>query len=66
MTRAAKLPSPEMTSLPPISAGGRRWKLVETDPRQVQSLLPVTGGIDLLARLRAARGIDPADAAGFL
>lgn len=66
MTRAAKLPSPKMTGLPPISAGGRRWKLVETDPRRVQSLLPVTGGIDLLARLMAARSIDPADAAGFL
>lgn len=66
MTRAAKIPSPEATGLPPISASGRRWKLIEADPRRVQTLLPVTGGIDLLARLMAARGIDPADAAGFL
>lgn len=66
MTRAAKIPSPEATGLPPISASGRRWKLIEADPRRVRTLLPVTGGIDLLARLMAARGIDPADAAGFL
>lgn len=66
MTRPAKLPSPDSAGLPALSAGGRRWKLTEADPRRVQALLPVTGGSDLLARLLAARGIEPPDVPGFL
>lgn len=49
-----------------LSAGGRRWRLHQADPRRVQSLLPAVGGSDLLARLLEARGVDAADAAGYL
>lgn len=66
MTRAARHSSTDLPGLPPISAGGRRWKLAEADPRRVQALLPVTAGSDLVARLLAVRGIEPADVAGYL
>lgn len=49
-----------------LSAGGRRWRLHQADPRRVQSLLPAVGGSDLLARLLEARGVEAADAAGYL
>jgi single-stranded-DNA-specific exonuclease len=51
---------------PALSAGGRRWRLHQADPRRVQSLLPAVGGLDLLARLLEARGVEAADAAGYL
>lgn len=66
MSQAAKktpLPPPET---PALSAGGRRWRLAEPDQRSVQSLLPAVGGSDLLARLLAARGVQAADAPGYL
>jgi single-stranded-DNA-specific exonuclease len=66
MSQAAKktpVPPPEP---PALSVGGRRWRLAEPDQRSVQSLMPVVGGSDLLARLLAARGVQAADAPGYL
>lgn len=66
MSRALKFTEPDSTGLPPLSAGGRRWKLVDADANRVQALLPAAGGSDLIARLMAARGIEPDEAARFL
>ena len=66
MSQAAKktpVPPPEP---PALSVGGRRWRLAEPDQRSVQSLMPAVGGSDLLARLLAARGVQAADAPGYL
>ena len=49
-----------------LSVGGRRWRLLQGEPRAVQSLLPAVGGSDLLARLLAVRGVEAAGAAGYL
>jgi len=49
-----------------LSAGGRRWRLLQADPGRVQALLPKVGGSDLLARLLASRGVEAADAEGYL
>ncbi|MEQ9505688.1 MAG: single-stranded-DNA-specific exonuclease RecJ [Hyphomonas sp.] len=59
----AQKSAPESASL---SVGGRRWRLAEPDQRHVQSLMPAVGGSDLLARLLAARGVQAADASGYL
>ncbi len=61
--RKATSPPPEPAAL---SAGGRRWRLHQADPRKVQSLLPAVGGSDLLARLLEARGVEAAEAASYL
>lgn len=65
MTKPARKALPDG---PPaaLSAGGRRWRLIEADARRVQSLLPAVGGSDLLARLLAIRGVDAAGAPGYL
>jgi single-stranded-DNA-specific exonuclease len=66
MSQAAKktpVPPPEP---PALSVGGRRWRLAEPDQGRVQSLMPAVGGSDLLARLLVARGVQAADAPGYL
>jgi single-stranded-DNA-specific exonuclease len=65
MTQPARKTANAATE-PALSAGGRRWRLHQADPRKVQSLLPAVGGSDLLARLLEARGVEAADAAGYL
>lgn len=66
MTQPARKAANPAAASPALSAGGRRWRLHQADPRRVQSLLPAVGGSDLLARLLEARGVDVADAAGYL
>ncbi len=66
MSQAAKKAPATLPEPPALSAGGRRWRLAEPDARAVQSLMPVVGGSDLLARLLAARGVQAADAPGYL
>src|SRR3990167_8606639 len=65
MTRPARKPKSDATDAV-LSAGGRRWRLLDADPRQVQSLLPAVGGSDLLARLLAVRGVSAHEAPGYL
>lgn len=48
------------------SLAGKRWQLAEADDRVVGEIVRLTGCPDALARLMAARGIEPGAAAGFL
>ena len=48
------------------SATGRFWTLADADEALVRRLAPSVGGSDLLARLLASRGVDPANAASYL
>lgn len=66
MSQAAKKTPVPPSEQPALSVGGRRWRLAEPDQRSVQSLMPAVGGSDLLARLLAARGVQAADAPGYL
>ncbi|MBA3067237.1 MAG: single-stranded-DNA-specific exonuclease RecJ [Hyphomonas sp.] len=66
MTKPAKITPLAPPAAPDLSVGGRRWRLQQADPRRVQALLPAVGGIDLLARLLAVRGVDAAGAPGYL
>jgi hypothetical protein len=66
MTKPARKPVPGAPEAAALSVGGRRWRLLEAEPRAVQSLLPAVGGSDLLARLLAVRGVEAAGAAGYL
>ena len=66
MTKPAKKLVPDAPESAALSVGGRRWRLLQAEPRAVQSLLPAVGGSDLLARLLAVRGVEAAGAAGYL
>lgn len=48
------------------SATGRFWTLADADEALVRRLAPAVGGSDLLARLLAERGVDPAGARAYL
>ena len=48
------------------SATGRFWTLTAADEALVRRLAPAVDGSDLLARLLAGRGVDPAGAAAYL
>jgi single-stranded-DNA-specific exonuclease len=48
------------------SATGRFWTLAHAEDALVRRLAPAVGGSDLVARLLAGRGVDPAGAAAYL
>ena len=66
MTKPAKKPVPDAPDAAALSVGGRRWRLLQAEPRAVQSLLPAVSGSDLLARLLAVRGVEAGAAAAYL
>ncbi|KCZ94425.1 single-stranded-DNA-specific exonuclease RecJ [Hyphomonas johnsonii] len=65
MGQAARQTSSRLFSVD-SSATGRFWTMEETDEALVRRLAPSVGGSDLLARLLATRGVDPAHAASYL
>jgi single-stranded-DNA-specific exonuclease len=48
------------------SLGGKAWRLSAADDRAAGEIARLTGAPDALARLLAARGVGPHEAAGFL
>jgi single-stranded-DNA-specific exonuclease len=65
MAQAAHQSSPHLFEVDQ-SASGRFWTLADADEALVRRLAPSVGSSDLLARLLATRGVDPAQAASYL